>query len=326
MSPTRRQAISAAYLSHEGDLLTFVSRFRPKQQTLSITLDVGHGDVEVEVLLQQARETQTGEFICQGQITEGSHHLIQPRIPESAQVFARLHRRTAARLRAISPSLPGFKALSIDLSRGGMKLETEDRLDPGSLIQMTLDLDLPDQAPIPLTCRVVWCQATGRTYMVGLQFRDLEPWIPPLLEAFQSWLDGTGLKPKPYRKPAELEFPEPEQSGEEEPVPPAGSISHVSFAQQQVELLLAWTRGEMFRVIFTDVLVFRDDRGVEGAAFYDALDLEESQLMTQVLKVMPLSLNDKRQVFHYQFLNRRDKPILEVLCKQSAEYQLIESS
>lgn len=324
MSGKRRQAISAAYLSHQGEQLTFVSRFRPRQQTLSITLDVGDGDVMLEVLLSKARETQSGEFICQGKITRGLDRLNHPSIPPSAQRFARLHPRTAARLRAISPSLPSFKALSIDLSRGGMKLETEDRLLPGSQIKMTLDLDIPDQNPIPLTCRVVWCQATGRTHTVGLQFMELEPWIPPLLDAFQSWLDGTGLKPKPYKKPTELEFPEPEASGEEEPIPPAGSISHVSFAQQQVELLLAWTRGEMFRVIFTDVLLFRDNRGVEGAAFYDAVDLEESKLMTQAMTVLPVSLEDKRQLFHYQFLNRRDRSILEVLCKNSADYQLLE--
>ena len=63
----------------------------------------------------------------------------------------------------------------------------------------------------------------------------------------------------------------------------------MSFAQAQVELVLAWTRGEIFRVVFEDVLIFRDDRGLEGAAFYDALDLEESRLITEAMKVMPVS-------------------------------------
>jgi PilZ domain len=323
MPSPRRQAISAAYLSHSGAQVTFVSRFRPRQQALSLTLNVGDGDIRLEVLLTQARESRTGEFVCQGEITEGLDQLSFPQVPASAQRFARNSPRTSARLRALSPELPNFRALSMDLSQGGLKLETEDRLIPGTSIRMSLDLDIPDQAPVPLSCRVVWCQQTDKSFVVGLQFTDLEPWVPPLLEAFQSWLDGDGLKPKPYRPPPKLEFPEPQMSDEEEPVPPAGSISNVSFAQQQVELVLSWTRGEVFRVFFCDVLVFRDNRGVEGAAFYDAVDLEESALMTAALKVVPVSLDEKRELYHYQFLSRRESPILEIMCSQKADYQLL---
>lgn len=321
-----RQAISASYLSHEGELLTFVSRFRPRQQALSITLNVGDGDVRLEVLLKKARETHSGEFICQGEITEGADQLTYPQIPSGALRFARGFPRTPARLRALSPALPNFRALSLDLSRGGLKLETEDRLIPGTRIQMTLDLEIPEQEPVPVTCRVVWCQATGKSFVVGLQFVDLEPWVTPLLESFQAWLDGTGLKPRPYKAPPPLEFPEPRVEEEEQPRPPAGSISNVSYAQQQVELVLAWTRGEVFRVVFADALVFRDNRGAEGAAFYDAVDLEESTLKTQALQVMPLSLEGRRELYHYQFLNRQDRAILEVLCRQPADHRLLDGA
>jgi len=318
-----RQAISASYLSHEGETLTFVSRFRPRQQALSLTLNVGDSDLRLEVQLKQARETHHGDFICHGIITEGAEQLSYPQVPSGAERYSRVYPRTNARLRALSPALPNFRALSIDVSQGGLKLETEDKLTPGARIKMDLDLDIPDQEPIPLNCRVVWCQAIGKTFTVGLQFVDLEPWVPPLLKSFQSWLEGSGLRPRPYKQPPELEFPEPESSGDEEPVPPAGSLSSVSFAQAQVELVLAWTRGEIFRVVFDDVLVFRDNRGVEGAAFYDALDLEESRLITQALAVLPVSLNRKRKVFHYQFLNKLDRPILEVVCGRKADYQQI---
>ena len=223
----------------------------------------------------------------------------------------------------LNTNLPNFKALSVDLSLGGLKLETEDRLLPGSVIRMSLDLDIPEQEPVPLTCRVIWCQTQGKKFVVGLQFLELEPWIPPLLESFQSWLQGTGLKPKPFKPGQQLEFPEPEASGEEQPAPPAGSLSYVTFAQGQVELILAWTRGEIFKVTFSEVLSFRDDRGVEGAAFYDALDLEESSLMTAAMKILPVSLETKREVYHYRFLNRREASILEVVCRRPAEYQLL---
>lgn len=322
MSHPRRQAISASYLSHEGNYLTFVSRFRPRQQALSLTLNAGEGDIRLEVQLKQARETRNGDFICQGEITQGAEFLSQPQVPTSVQKYARTYPRTTARLRALSPTLPGFKALSMDLSQGGLKLETQDRMIPGTRIQMSLDLDLPDQTPVPLTCRVVWCQQTGKTYVVGLQFVDLEPWISPLLETFQAWLDGTGLKPKPYTPPAELEFPEPAGSGEQEAVP-AGSIANVCFGQAQVELTLSWTRGEVFHVIFQKVLVLRDNRGIEGAAFYDAVDLEDSTLMVAARKVQPVSLEIKRELYHYQFLNRSEHVIFEIVCGEPAEHILL---
>lgn len=325
MSKTRRQEISASYLSHQGENLTFVSRFRPRQQALSLQLNVGAGEVRLEVQLQQARETKAGDFICQGLMMGGGAPLVSPQIPATAQKYARSFPRTSARLRALSPALPGFKALSIDVSQGGLRLETLDKLLPGSKIKMSLDLDIPEQAPIPLNCRVVWCQEVGKSYLVGLQFVELEPWIPPLLESFQDWIEGTGLKPKPYSAPGELEFPEPRwDPGEDETKPPAGSISQISFAQARVEIVLAWTRGEVFRVSFEQVLVFRDNRGLEGAAFYDAVDLEESKLMTDALKVLPVSLEQSRELYHYQFLNRRDQAILELLCRRPADYQLLD--
>ena len=147
------------------------------------------------------------------------------------------------------------------------------------------------------------------------------------MQSFQAWLQGSGLKPKAHKAPPALEFPEPiqnQQQENEEPLPPAGNISNVSFAQAQVDMLLSWGRGEIFRVVFLDVLVFRDNRGLEGAAFYDALDLEESQMMNTVLKSLPVSLDSGRDVFHYQFLNRLDRPIIEVLSRQPADYQLIQ--
>ena len=327
MANASLQAMSASYLSHDGDYLTFVSRFRPRQQTLSLTLNVGHGDLRLEVHLQQARETRTGDFICHGRITQGSELINSPQMPKAAEVYARTFPRINARLRALSPSLPNFRALSDDVSQGGLKLETEDKLTPGARLKMSLDLDIPGQEPIPLTCRVVWCQSQGKKFVVGLQFLDLEPWIPPLLQSFQAWLQGSGVKPKPHKAPPALEFPEPiqnQQQENEEPLPPAGNISNVSFAQAQVDMLLSWGRGEIFRVVFLDVLVFRDNRGLEGAAFYDALDLEESQMMNTVLKSLPVSLDSGRDVFHYQFLNRLDRPIIEVLSRQPADYQLIQ--
>ena len=326
MPTPRSQAISAHYLSHLGDQLTFVSRFRPRQQTLSLTLNVGDSDLRMSVLLKQARQTHKGDFICQVEVLSGVEQLSFPQVPGGASQYARSSHRTAARLRALSPDLPNFRALSVDVSGGGLRLETEAALIPNTKLSLSLDLDIPDQAPIPLKCRVVWCKPTERTFEVGLQFLEVEPWVAPVLESFQSWLDGTGLKPKAYTPQKEPEFLEtkPEEVPEEEPPPPAGEIPQARFQKNEVELILSWSRGEVFRVLFGQVLVFRDNRGLEGQTFHDALDLEESQLMTKGFKVLPASLESKRELFHYQFLNHKERPIMEILCSKAANYFLVQ--
>ena len=328
MPTPRSQAISAYYLSHLGDQLTFVSRFRPRQQALSLTLNVGDEDLRMDVLLQQARQTHKGDFICQVEILNGAEQLSLPKVPGGALQYARSSHRTAARLRALSPDLPNFRALSVDVSGGGLRLETEAALAPNFQLKLSLDLDIPDQEPIPLKCRVVWCKPVGRTFEVGLRFLEIEPWISPLLASFQSWLDGTGLKPKAYSPIEDISSnpsePAPKDEAEVEPPPPAGSIPQAKLLNKDVELILSWRRGEVFRVLFRQVLVFRDNRGVEGEAFHDALDLEESTLLTQGFKVLPASLDTKRELFHYQFLNHKERPIMEILCSKTADYYLVQ--
>ena len=220
---SKRQALSASYLSHKDNELTFVSRFRPRQQQLSLTLNIGDTDIRVGVQLKQARESRTGDFICHGTVISGAESLSRPQVPESASSYVRSARRVGARLRALSPELPSFRALSVDLSSGGISLELEGPITVGDRLSFTLDLDLPDQKPVPLKCKVCWCRGEDRSYLAGLEFVELEPWVAPLLEQFQEWLSGSGLKPKALNKAPEVPQEEVEEDPDE-PVPPAGSI------------------------------------------------------------------------------------------------------
>jgi len=323
MTTTKRQHLKASYLSHQGSRLTFVCRDCPQQQSLTLTLLTERGRCPIDVSLTQARQTESGDFICQASVTGRRESLKQAEPPQAVRKYIRQYPRTEARLRALSPELPNFKALSLDVSLGGMKLEVEKPISPGTRLNLSLDLDIPDQEPLLLSGRVAWCQSYGKLFTVGLQFQDLEPWVLPLLESFQSWLNGTGLRPRPFKAPTELEFPEPVEPVGVEPTPPAGHLSQLLFSQGQAELTLTWTRGEVFRVTFPEVLIFRDDRGMEGAAFHDALDLEDSTLMQSTLKRLPVSLEEERTLFHYRFLNRGERTVLEVVCKQPAQYRLV---
>lgn len=319
---TKRQALSASYLSHKDNELTFVSRFRPRQQQLSLTLNIGDTDIRVEVQLRQARESRTGDFICHGIIMSGIENLGRPQVPESASRYVRSAQRVAARLRALSPELPNFRALSVDLSSGGIALELEGPITVGERLNFTLDLDLPDQKPVPLKCKVCWCRGDDRSYLAGLQFVDLEPWVTPLLQQFQEWLNGSGLKPKAMKKPVEV----PQEPVEEpaEPVPPAGSIFGLFVEHNSAQIVITWASGETFRLTFPEVLVLRDNRGYTGSDFFDALDLEDSQLARQAKQKQPISLDEESpELFHYQFLDLKNEPVFEVLCSGTVEREFL---
>lgn len=74
-------------------------------------------------------------------------------------------------LRAISRTLPGYYALSVDVSAGGLQLTTRLPLDLGE--ELSLSLDFPD-SDLLVHChvRVVWSRASLRGYTAGCEFID----------------------------------------------------------------------------------------------------------------------------------------------------------
>lgn len=87
-------------------------------------------------------------------------------------------------------------ALSQDISQGGMRLVSAERLQPGDRIQISVQL--PIQGPITMLGTVVWARETsqaGQTgYECGLRWTDLNPPSQARLNAFitgQARLDLT---------------------------------------------------------------------------------------------------------------------------------------
>lgn len=87
----------------------------------------------------------------------------------------------------------------IDLSLGGVRIYSDDRLKVGELLKLEFFLD--DKAPVIYTAEVVWIEpldktANGETaparFDVGLKFLDLEPAALKLLVSVLGPLEEEG--------------------------------------------------------------------------------------------------------------------------------------
>ena len=86
---------------------------------------------------------------------------------------ARQQPRHSLRFRVLSRDLPGYRAITIDLSQSGLQLETQASMTPGSELTLDLEFDREDLRDFSCAARVVWSKPdTGsRTrHFTGLTF------------------------------------------------------------------------------------------------------------------------------------------------------------
>ncbi len=83
--------------------------------------------------------------------------------PKSEQVVTGSALRSAARkdlsIRVRSPKLPGFSAMTLDVSATGLRIEMGGELSVGEIIPLTLEFDRHDLPPITTPAEVRWCRA-----------------------------------------------------------------------------------------------------------------------------------------------------------------------
>ncbi|MEW6280184.1 MAG: PilZ domain-containing protein [Candidatus Eremiobacterota bacterium] len=144
----------------------------------------------IPVTVASCRPGAAGGFLCIGAVpsAEGLERFreILDR-QRAAEPGLRRSQRYQISIRILSPELPNFRALSVDLSRHGLQLEAEGEVEPGTLLTLTLELDHP-QAGSTLLCqgRVVWCRWHSKAKArVGVEFVELDPAIRHDLERFE---------------------------------------------------------------------------------------------------------------------------------------------
>lgn len=105
---------------------------------------------------------------------EGGHlvvaRVLDPDFPVRPQNGQRREARVRERIRAMSPQLPAYRAVTVDCSASGLQLETDAPLQPGETLPLELSL-LDHGHDMPCTVRVQWCeQVDEKTFRSGCQF------------------------------------------------------------------------------------------------------------------------------------------------------------
>ncbi len=153
-------------------------------------------DVIVPIADQQMQATiRVISYVKEQDLYEAEYLSPQEAIPYLIQLFpppnqAPQEKRRSIRvkrgLRILSPYIPGFQALSIDISTTGLKLCCNGILEPGTHLTMRIELDKARVAALELEGEVRWHLATGRPneFLMGIMFINLTHTQSAILEEY----------------------------------------------------------------------------------------------------------------------------------------------
>lgn len=96
----------------------------------------------------------------------------------------------------ISSDIPGYKAITRDISLGGCKIVASKPIPKGKIIKIGLELEISNK-PLDLSAEVVWVKEVepNKKYEMGLKFiysnpeqqQKIEKYILYILETQSSW-------------------------------------------------------------------------------------------------------------------------------------------
>lgn len=141
--------------------------------TQSLTVDEEAKVVDTEgcratVLVEGGRRVSEGVWVHFGQILDGELQAMTP-WPEGLREEPRLN----VGLRVRSVQLPGYSALTTDISRTGMQIEANEALQVGTELPLIVDFDDGDDS-VNVSGVIRWSQLNA-PHRAGLQFANLAP-------------------------------------------------------------------------------------------------------------------------------------------------------
>ena len=200
-----QRAEKVQFMAIDGRSLTFKSPKKFKvgsQPTILISIpnaDGGTQDFKLPVRVNNVRQVGPGSSICTGDVPGAAQNIEQLRQILSGldahddtedDDATRRARRYNWSIRVLSKDLPGFRAVSLDFNRLGMKLSTEGPADVGAVIAMALEVETAKTQQVICQGVVRWSKELARRkYELGIEFTDLHPEVTKELVNFESFLE-----------------------------------------------------------------------------------------------------------------------------------------
>ena len=192
------------YIDLRSGIITFLSKKkRPlggsAKVRLAIPQDGKHKNLDVSVSLVNVRTSHGVKgFICVGHLLVDE--ALYPQVEAALRTIsvkpelglaARRSVRYPISLRVMSRELPGFGAVTVDMSNHGARLACHGQVAEGAMVRLTLELDvgsMHSHLPVPAKC--IWSRpdARGKGHIVGVEFCDMEPAAHDLLTRYMKSL------------------------------------------------------------------------------------------------------------------------------------------
>ena len=201
------------FLAIEDRALTFKSKKAFKvgsRPTIAIAIPIASGgaeDFKLPVTITKVRQVGPKAVVCTGLVpgaAKSVEHLRQilhgldpntnsnpaalEEVVDDSDSMRRAPRYTWS-IRVLSKDLPGFRAISLDFNRLGVKLSTEGAVEENKAITMMLEIETAKTRELLCQGVVRWSRELGRRkYEVGIEFTELNEVVAKELENFESFL------------------------------------------------------------------------------------------------------------------------------------------
>lgn len=220
------------FLAIEDRALTFKAKKAFKigaRPTISISIPIasgGYEDFKLPVTITKVRQAGKGVVVCTGLVpgaAQSVEHLRQ--LLSGLQTphetgdgddgeNMRRARRYQWSIRVLSKDLPGFRAISLDFNRLGVKLSTEGPAELGSVISLMLEIETAKAHEVLCQGLVRWNKEINRRkYEVGVEFTELDAEVAKELEHFEQFLEARSTEDVALRQTLDSSFYETEAFG-----------------------------------------------------------------------------------------------------------------
>lgn len=183
------------YIDLSEAVLTY--RSRKKKHKVGTLIKVGlqvplEGAVQtlkLEVVLDSFRPLPDGSTLVIGHVVAQPEELssladLMANVPKpDLGRLARRSERIPIGIRMLSQQIPGYRAVTVDLSLHGAQIQCEGMLEVNSYMNVTLELEQPDLPKLGLQALVVWVRADEerrKSYRAGLEFTQQHPEVQAL--------------------------------------------------------------------------------------------------------------------------------------------------
>lgn len=127
--------------------------------------------VSSRVFIQQSRPVEGGQLAYIGTLqTELPFQPVSNNNSDSSAL--RRGARVGCALRVMSPDIPDYAGVTVDLSATGLQLETRQALTLGKVVSLRIETHMAELESITVKARVAWCRRENKkAFRSGLEFQ-----------------------------------------------------------------------------------------------------------------------------------------------------------